>query len=133
MASHDHYQSCIDACVACAEACDHCAEACEREDPKMMARCISLNRDCAAMCRLAADFMVRNSEFVDLICQDCAEICEVCSDECATHDQEHCQDCAEACLKCAEECLKMGTADTGGIHENRNTEGNRNELRGMRD
>ena len=110
MASHDHYQSCIDACNACADACDRCADACEREDPVKMKRCIALNRDCAAICRLAVNFMMRDSEYVDLICQDCAEICEACGDECDQHPQEHCQACTVACLKCAQECLKMGTA-----------------------
>lgn len=110
MASHDHYQSCIDACIACAETCERCIKACEKEDARKMARCISLDRDCAAICRMAADFMTRTSEYVDLICQDCAEICEACADECAKHPQDHCQDCAVACLKCAEECLKMGTS-----------------------
>lgn len=111
MASHDHYQSCIDACIACADACEHCADTCEREDRAKMARCITLNRDCAGICRLAAEYMVRNSEYVDLLCQDCAEICEACGEECGKYPQDHCQDCAVACLRCAEECLKMGTAD----------------------
>jgi hypothetical protein len=107
MVSHDHYQPCIDACIACAEACEQCAAACEREDSAKMARCISLNTDCAAMCRLAADFMTRNSQYVDLICEDCAEICKGCADECNKYPQDHCQDCALACLQCAQECLKM--------------------------
>lgn len=107
---HDPYQSCIEACNKCAEFCDYCAKACEKEHAETMARCIALDRDCAAICRLAVDFMQRNSEFVDLICQDCAEICEECAEECQKHEQGHCQQCAEACRQCAEECLKMGTS-----------------------
>ncbi|HYG12622.1 MAG TPA: four-helix bundle copper-binding protein [Methylophilaceae bacterium] len=54
--------------------------------------------------------MRRQSEFIDLICQDCAEVCEQCAEECARHEQGHCQQCADACRKCAEECLRMGTS-----------------------
>lgn len=108
---HDPYQACIEACTKCAEFCDYCAKACEKgADPAAMARCISLSRDCAAICRLAIDFMQRDSTFVDLICQDCAEICEECADECVEHEEGQCQQCAEACRMCAEECLKMGTS-----------------------
>src|SRR4051812_22439675 len=58
------YAACIEACNACALACDRCAAAClEEDDPKPMARCIALDIDCAALCRLAAGFMGRDSEF----------------------------------------------------------------------
>jgi hypothetical protein len=49
------YQSCIEACNTCADACDYCSIACLQEDDvKMMAECIRLDLDCAAICRLAA-------------------------------------------------------------------------------
>lgn len=70
------YQSCIDACNACADACDMCSTACLQEDDvKMMARCIALDMDCAQICRLAAAFMARGSEFAGALCQLCAQIC----------------------------------------------------------
>lgn len=73
---HEKYWSCIDACNACADECDHCAIACLQEpEPKSMARCIALDIDCAAICRLAASFMARGSEFAGQICWLCAEIC----------------------------------------------------------
>ena len=101
-------QECIDACNACADACDHCSASCIQEsDPKMMARCIALDIDCAQLCRLAAGFMARGSEFADLICQACAELCQACGEECQQHDTAHCKDCAAACLRCAEACRKM--------------------------
>src|SRR5690606_30568793 len=62
--AHHQYQSCIQACYTCAAACDHCATACLAEkDVKMMARCIELDMDCAAICRLAAAAMARGSRF----------------------------------------------------------------------
>lgn len=105
---HALYQACIDACQACADACDHCAAECRKEpNPGRMARCIALDIDCAAFCRLAAEFMMRNSELVDLICEDCAEICHMCAEECQQHEMGHCQQCAEACRACGEKCLSV--------------------------
>lgn len=106
--AHEKYQSCIDACYQCAAACDHCASACLGEDDvKMMARCIALDMDCAEICRMAAAFMARNSEFAQQIAKLCADICEACGEECAKHQAGHCQECAQACKRCAEECRKM--------------------------
>ncbi len=109
--AHQQYQSCIEACNMCADACDHCATACLQEDDvKMMARCIALDIDCAAVCRLAAGYMARGSEFAQQVCRLCAEVCEACGEECAKHQHPHCQECAKACKRCAEECRRMAGA-----------------------
>lgn len=106
--AHEQYQTCIDACNACADNCDHCAIACLKEpDMAAMKRCISLDIDCAAICRLAAGFMSRDSDFAEAICGLCGDICQTCGDECAQHGADHCQACAEACHQCAEACRKM--------------------------
>jgi hypothetical protein len=109
--AHTQYASCIEACAACADACDHCSTACLQEpDPKPMARCIELDIDCAAICRLANAYMARGSQFAGAICGFCAEVCDACGEECARHDKmEHCRACAQACRQCAEECRKMAT------------------------
>lgn len=107
---HKQYDACIDACNECAVACNHCATACLQEDDvKMMARCIALDIDCAAICALAAGAMARGSEHAQAICALCAEICQACGDECAKHDMAHCKQCAQACRRCAEECRRMAT------------------------
>lgn len=109
---HQQYKSCIDACNACAEACDHCAAACLKEkDVQMLARCIALDIDCAAICRLAAGYMDRGSECVAVICDACADVCDACADECAKHAKmEHCKVCSEACRRCASECRRMASS-----------------------
>jgi hypothetical protein len=76
----------------------------------MMARCIALDMDCAAICRMAAAFMSRGSDYAMELCRLCAEICQACGDECAKHEMEHCQQCARACYACAEECRSMAGA-----------------------
>lgn len=106
--AHQTFQACIDACHACAVACDHCAAACLREqDIKPMAGCIALDMDCAALCRLAAATMARDSEWARQICQLCAQVCQACGDECGKHRMDHCQACAQACRRCADECRAM--------------------------
>lgn len=106
------YLSCIEACQACANACDQCFAAClKEEDIKMMARCIALDVDCAAICRFAAGAMARNSEHAKEICALCAKICQACGDECAKHEAEHCKACAAACYRCADECTAMSQAN----------------------
>jgi len=101
-------QACIDACNACATACDHCAASClQEQDVKAMARCIALDMDCAAICRLAAGYMSRGSEFAKQICRQCADVCQACGDECGKHKMDHCQACAQACKRCAEACRAM--------------------------
>ncbi|MGE4239521.1 four-helix bundle copper-binding protein [Ramlibacter sp.] len=106
--THQKIQACLEACDACATACDHCAGACLQEpDMQMMARCIALDIDCAAICRLAAGYMARDSAFAKHICRQCAEICQACGDECAKHSMDHCRACAEACHRCAQECRGM--------------------------
>ena len=106
--AHQMYQACIEACNACATACDHCASACLHEqDVKAMARCIALDVDCAAVCRLAAGYMARGSECAKDLCRLCAQVCQICGDECAKHPMDHCQACAQACRRCAQECRAM--------------------------
>ena len=109
--AHQQYKSCVDACNACADACDHCSTACLQEsDVKSMARCIALDIDCAAICRLAAGYMSRGSECAKQVCTLCAEVCERCGEECAKHQHPHCQECAQACRRCAEECRRRAGA-----------------------
>lgn len=108
--AHDLNADCIDACNACADACDHCATACLQElDVKPMARCIALDMDCAALCRLAAGAMARDSEFAKRICSLCALVCDACGEECGRHEHGHCRDCAAACVRCAEACRRMAS------------------------
>lgn len=109
--SHEINQACVDACNACADACDHCAASCLQEDDvNMMARCIALDIDCAAICRMAAGYMSRGSPFANQVCQLCALVCAACGTECAKHTHDHCQQCAQACRHCAELLGKMAMA-----------------------
>jgi len=115
--SQERFHSCIEACKACADACDRCAAAClAMENASDMGRCVALDIDCAAICRLAVGSMVRASDMAPTICEACAEICEVCAEECGQHQEDHCQDCAKACRRCAEECRNLSSSSTKNRH-----------------
>lgn len=109
--SHEKFQSCIDACIACAIECEHCVSAClNEEDVKMLIRCIELERECASVCRSAAELMSLGGQHAASLCHVCAEICDACAEECEKHTEhgmEHCRACAEECRRCAEECRSM--------------------------
>ncbi|MDX5345714.1 MAG: four-helix bundle copper-binding protein [Hymenobacteraceae bacterium] len=102
---HKEFQNVIQALHDCAAACDHCASACLKEDNvKMMARCIMLDMDCAAMCHVTAAALARGSEMRRTFLQACMELCRACGEECAKHEHDHCKECAEACRKCEQAC-----------------------------
>jgi hypothetical protein len=109
MPDYHTYKTCIDACLRCAAVCNHCAISCTHEDDvKMMARCIQLDMECAALCYAAAQLMSLGSEQAKALCRICAEACEACGAECGKHAHNtHCQECAAACRHCAEECRRM--------------------------
>jgi len=108
MNEHHDYKACIDACLACAAACNYCAAACTREeDVNMMADCIRLDMECAAICYAAAWVMSMGSERAKELCKVCADACDACHDECSKHMMDHCRDCANACKACADHCRKM--------------------------
>ncbi|MEO6096477.1 MAG: four-helix bundle copper-binding protein [Fibrobacteria bacterium] len=102
-------KSTIAAVTECAQACRACASACLGEkNIDMLRECIRLDLDCAGVCDLAADFMLRGSPFHGQVCEVCADICDACAAECGKHKRmKHCQECAEACRRCAEACRSM--------------------------
>ena len=104
MNNHNH-QALIQKLLDCAITCENCATSClQEEDVTMMAKCISLDRDCADICFQAARLLKRDSEVGHQFLVLCEEICRLCGDECGKHKHEHCQICALACKDCAEAC-----------------------------
>lgn len=91
--------------VKCMTACETCATLCLQEDNvKMMAQCIMIDRDCADICMLTAQFVARNSPHAKHVMKECIEICRRCAEECRKHDTDHCQHCADICQETAEAC-----------------------------
>ena len=100
---------CIDNCTntykLCVSMVNYCVEkGGEYANPKH----IQLLQDCARVCGIAANFMIRKSEFHSLTCATCAKICLVCAESCeAFPDDEMMKSCAEACRASAKSCEEM--------------------------
>jgi hypothetical protein len=106
--AHEKNMELLTALNDCVIECNHCAAAClEEKDVKMLAKCIKLDIDCAAICQLMASLVARGSEHGNHLLKECAEVCEACAAECEKHTHmEHCRRCAEACHHCAELCAQ---------------------------
>lgn len=102
-------QTCIDQCSNCHDVClrmasTHCLEmGGEHTKPDHY----KLMLDCAQICHVAADFMLRGSPRHTEICAACAHICETCADDCERIGDMG--ECVEACRACAESCREMST------------------------
>lgn len=108
---HSHNEALTQKLLECANACDHCAASClEEANVEMMAECIRLDMECAAICKATAQLVHLGSNHANAACQLCADICNACAEECEKHDHDHCQRCAAECRHCAEQCLSMTAA-----------------------
>jgi hypothetical protein len=102
---NQNYQDLIQKLLNCGLTCEYCATSClKEENVAMMAKCISLDRDCSDICFQAARLLQRESAIARQFLLLCEEICRMCAEECSKHDHEHCKQCAEACRVCAEAC-----------------------------
>ena len=63
--------------------------------------------DCAAVCRLVAALIARDSRFTREMYLLCASVCEATAAECEKHTADHCQTSAELCRTCADECRRL--------------------------
>ncbi len=101
-------QNCLDCYKICSQLLSHCLE---KGGKHAESRHIKLVQDCAKICNLSAEFMLRNSVYHSSTCGVCAEICIACAESCAAFsDDEMMMKCSEACRKCATSCEKMGQA-----------------------
>ena len=107
--NHEQNKQLLETLNNCAAACNACIDACLHEkDVTMMATCIQLDMDCAAICTLTASFVARGSVHAPHLFKECAEICNACAAECEKHmanGMERCKICAIACRACAAACI----------------------------
>lgn len=102
-------EACIQICWDCYKICSqilsHCLEkGGKHADPKH----IKLLADCARICDLSADFMLRHSDYHTSTCEVCVEICTACAESCkAIADDELMRTCVDVCRKCASTCEEM--------------------------
>ena len=104
MTGYHRYKLCIEACLTCASLCQYCASSSLKEENAVMADCIKLQMECAAICYATAQLMRLNSSRVTEMARICAAVCDACAEECAKHSPDHCIECADACVECADAC-----------------------------
>ena len=102
-------QECIQECQNCHNIClettIHCLE---MGGEHISSEHIRLLTDCAEICQISANFMLRASDLHTSTCSACAEVCERCAQSCEQFtDDEMMQECAEACRSCAQSCHEM--------------------------
>ncbi len=108
-------EQCITNCMncrrICAETIAHCLQVGGKHAELSHVR---LLLDCAQICQVSADFMVRGSDLHPRVCSLCADICERCAQDCERVDRndEQMKACADLCRRCAESCRKMASAHT---------------------
>lgn len=100
MINHMNYY--IESCYRCATACDNCISAClETPAQEEMHECLRLAAQCAALCRLSAQYIAINKESAAQFCKICADLCRACAAECGKHALVACRHCADVCGQCA--------------------------------
>jgi hypothetical protein len=107
-------QRCIDECRSCQHICTTTATYClQQGGPHADAGHIVTLLDCAQLCGVSADFMLRGSHFHTSTCAVCADICRRCAESCEQMaDDDVMRRCAEACKRCAESCDRMAVMAT---------------------
>ena len=91
----------------CAVICTSCADSCSAEKMNMR-QCVRACLDCADICEMAMKVAARRTGSNPIVLQEalqlCVTACDVCAEECASHDNDHCRRCAEMCRECARDC-----------------------------
>jgi hypothetical protein len=102
-------EECLRICQGCHEICqdaiDHClrmgGEHVEADHMRLLA-------DCAEICNVSQNSMLRSSATSLDLCRSCAEICDRCAASCERFTGDaHMQACARECRACAEACRRM--------------------------
>lgn len=107
------YAALVQELTDCDVTCTICADACLSEPHvQMLAKCISLNLECAESCATAAHtvsrFAFTEQTVTRMHVEACREACRACAQECDRHqDMEHCRLCAEMCRRCEQACARM--------------------------
>ena len=104
----EQLQSCMDACNLCADACERLialSATADNEENKSFDAAVII--DCAGICRLAALSLKHVSRASSMMCEACAQISDICANECDKLSSEEGAQCVRSSRHCAEECRRM--------------------------
>jgi hypothetical protein len=117
-ADHEHgaMQECIEDCLNCHAVCTMTLQYCLLEGGEHAdANLIGALLDCAEMCQVSANFMLRGSPYHALTCSACADLCRACEEICRSIEgDEQLEHCASVCAECAESCERMAQMQVEG-------------------
>ncbi|HOQ99325.1 MAG TPA: four-helix bundle copper-binding protein [Anaerolineae bacterium] len=102
-------QQCIQDCKECGAVCQETISYCLQMGGRHVEPThFKLMMDCAEICQISENYMLRDSAFSATICAVCAEVCARCADSCSqfTGDATM-QNCAEVCRRCSTSCQRM--------------------------
>jgi hypothetical protein len=92
----------------CYQSCSHTIKHClEMGGEHAAPEHIKTLMDCAKICVVASDFMLRESEYHVELCTICADICHECAESCDAFEDEFMKNCAKQCRTCAKTCRDM--------------------------
>lgn len=122
-ASHleKYAQECVADCLDCFESATECIPYClDRGGDHPCIAQLEVFMDCAAICQVSADFLLRGSKSNYLTCGVCAAICERCAFACERIDVSdgHWRRCADACRRCAESCHDLAAHHAPIVEKN---------------
>ncbi len=108
----DDMQRCIDDCTECQETCLSTVQHCLVEGgDHAEASHVGLLLDCAGLCQVTAELMVRDSPLHPRVCAVCAEVCDRCAHDCERFEDDlMMQQCGEACRRAMKSCREMAGA-----------------------
>ena len=64
---------------------------------------------CADLCQLCARSMLTGSPVSGALCETCADVSDVCADECDSLGGDFMQECASICRACADSCREQSS------------------------
>lgn len=108
--AQDRLLECIEECLNCHVTCTMTVQHCLASGGELAdVNLVGILLDCAELCQVSANFMLRGSPYHPLTCGTCAEICRTCEEGCRSSDEsdEQLAHCAEVCATCAELCEAM--------------------------
>jgi hypothetical protein len=104
-------QRAIDDCKECHAICVQTIQySVQQGGPYVAPDYLRLLEDCAQLCQLSEDFMLRDSPISATICTVCAEVCDQCTvacDQVGRGTDAQLRACADQCRRCAQSCRQM--------------------------
>ena len=108
----DEMEKCIQLCQDCHALCtktiSHCLQLGGRHAAPDHIR---LFLDCAQLCDITAQYLLRGSSLHEKMCALCAEACRQCADSCVqvAGDDQMVKQCIDMCRTCAGSCERMAS------------------------